>query len=147
MPHATLKGFDGAEILGSAAQANDFTTNAILLGREFKSAESGGIEQSIGARQKRDALASNKKLNITEGEGSGVGRSTGVLAGTEKEEKGEDDHVRHGHHQRVLKEAGAIHELTEDLDWNWLDPSRRWVNAFPGAPEAREAEIDLTEGV
>jgi hypothetical protein len=78
----TLKGLDWAEVSRSAAQANDLTTDTILLGGEFEGAKGGGSKQCIGARQKRDATASNKKLNITEGEGSGIGRSTGVFAGT-----------------------------------------------------------------
>jgi hypothetical protein len=130
-----LKGFDGAEVVGSAAQANDFTTNAILLGREFERAESSGSKHSIGARQKVDALAANKKLNITKGEGSGIGRSTGVFAGTEEEEKGEDDHVRHGQHHRIGQGASTIDEFTENLDRYRFDPSRRGVSTFPGAPE------------
>jgi hypothetical protein len=38
----TLKGFDGAEVSRSAAQANDLTTYTILLSGEFKSAKGGG---------------------------------------------------------------------------------------------------------
>ena len=143
----TLKGLDWAEVIGGTAKADDLTTNAVLLGRELKRAKSGGSELGIGARQKRDATASNKELNITKGEGSGIGRGTGVFAGTEKEEKGEDDHVRHGQHHRIVQGASTVDELTENLDGNRLDPSRRGVNAFPRFPEAGEPKIDLTERV
>jgi hypothetical protein len=145
--NSALKGLDGAEVFGSATQANDFTTDAVLLGREFKGAESGGSEQGIGARQKGDALAANKKLNITEGERSGVRRSTGVLAGTEKKEECKDDHVTHSEHERIGNVTSFLDELAKNLDWNRLDPRRRRVSAFPGAPETGKSKIDLAEGV
>jgi hypothetical protein len=43
--------------------------------------------------------------------------------------------------------ASTVDELTENLDGNRLDPSRRGVNAFPRFPEAGEPKIDLTERV
>jgi hypothetical protein len=143
----TLKGFDWAEVSRSAAQPNDLTADTILLGGEFHSAKGGGSEQWLGARQKRDAAAPNEELNITEGEGSGIGRSTGVLARTKEEEEGKDDHVRNGHHHWISQVAMGVHKLAEDLDGNRLHPSRRGVTALPGSPETGKAKVELAEGV
>jgi hypothetical protein len=145
--NSALKGLDGAEVVLSAAKANDFATNAIFLAGEFKSAKSGGKEQCIGARGKVDALGSNKKLNITKGEGRGVGRSTGVLARAEEEEEGDDDHVRYGCHHRILEVAGVLNQQTENLDWDRFNPCGRGVGSFPRFPEAGKAEINLAEDV
>ena len=142
-----MEGLDWAEKGRGSAQANDFTADTIFLSGELKGAKGGGLEGGHGARQERDAHAAEKKLNIPEGKGSGIGRGTSVFAGTKEEEKGEDDHVGHGHHHRIRQVTSVVHELAEDLDRDGLDPSGRWVGALPGPPETGQTEVEVTKGV
>lgn len=88
---------DGAQIrVARASKANHFTPNPILLGCEGEGAEGGSRELLVGGRSKGEARGSRKELNVTQGEGGGLRRAGGVLAGAEQKEKGQDDHVSSG---------------------------------------------------
>lgn len=82
--------------ISTAAKFDDFVWDAILLGREGKGGRASQEELIVGGRVEVEPGGSIEELDITQGEGCGVGRGVGVFPWTKEVEEGYDDHIRHG---------------------------------------------------
>ena len=89
MEHTTDNCGDGAEIgVARSGQANDFATDAVLLGGEGEAGKGGSLKVSRGGGLKVEAFNANKELNVTETERGSFRLCRGVFAGAQEEEEG-----------------------------------------------------------
>lgn len=125
------------------AQADDFTTDTILLVGEFQRGKGGLLQRGIGGIGKGKAAVINVERNVTEAKRAGAGVGCCVFAGTEQEKEGKTDHVGNGKVARRSFGLGSSHDLAYDLNRNGLYSVGRRVCTRVAGKLAGQAEIHV----
>ena len=88
MENATDGRENWAELgVSTAVETDNFAADAIFLVGESERDEGGGANLGGGSSENVEATTTKEELNVTEAEGSGVGRGAGVFTGAEEEKE------------------------------------------------------------
>jgi len=143
----TNGGQDGTRKGGAtAAQADDFTPDAVFLSGICVGGEGGGVEFRQGSKEEIDSVAADEELDVGESEGHGVGGTAGVFPWSHEEEESDANHVGDGGMVGGGGDCGGIEDVVDDGDGDGFDPGRRRIGAGVAAKLALEAEVDGAGG-
>jgi hypothetical protein len=137
-------GKDGAREGGAtAAEASDFTPDAILLVGESVGGEGGRIEVSVRGAEEVQASHANEELDVAEVEGLGVGGRGCVLAWAEEEEEGGASHVSDGPTIRSIGGGSHVEGVDDHGNGDGFDAGGGWVCPCVAFELAKEAEVEV----